>query len=60
MPAEYSEAQKRLMKAAFELGQAQRVMEDAHNKFQAALRNVENLEDLALPTDGEVRGILTE
>lgn len=40
----YTEAQKALLKASFELGLAQRDLEDAERKWKAALDKVSDLE----------------
>jgi hypothetical protein len=41
---QYSEAQKKLMLASFDLGQAQRALEDAEERWRKALDEVEKLE----------------
>ena len=53
-----SEENKRLLKASFELGLAQRDLEEAERKFQEALHAVELAESAAAPNFREVRGIL--
>ncbi|MET3225711.1 hypothetical protein ABIE85_001462 [Bradyrhizobium diazoefficiens] len=45
----YSEAQKRVMLASFEVGQAQRALEEAENRFKKALEKLESLEGLEWP-----------
>jgi hypothetical protein len=49
--------QERLMRAAFALGQAQRDLERAEEKFKEALHAVELAESQPLPTVAEMRGI---
>jgi len=53
---QYSEAQKQVMLASFEVGQAQRELEDAEKRFREALKKLDSLEGLAgLPPSPEWR-----
>jgi hypothetical protein len=45
--SDYSEAQKMVMLASFEVGQAQRALEEAEERFRKALDKLESLEGLA-------------
>ncbi len=55
---EYTESQKALLKASFELGLAQRDLEEAETRWKASLDKVSALEQLTLPKASDVRGIL--
>jgi hypothetical protein len=55
---EYSEAQKKMLKATFELRLAQRDLEEAEAKWKTALDEVSRLEQQELPNYRDVRGIL--
>jgi hypothetical protein len=57
---EYTEAQKALMRASFDLGIAQRELEAAQERFDAAIKLVEKLEELTLPSAKDVRGIMAD
>lgn len=46
----FTEAQRELMQASFELGQAQRELDDAEKRFKAALNKLSTLEGLPLTT----------
>ncbi len=43
---QYSEAQKQLMLASFEVGQAQRALEEAEEQWRKALEKLNSLENL--------------
>lgn len=43
---DYSEAQRQVMLASFEVGQAQRALEDAERLFREALAKLDSLEGL--------------
>lgn len=58
--SEIQKAKARLMLASFELGQAQRALEDAEEAFRKALNEVDFLENQGLPTAADVRGILSK
>jgi len=49
---EHSKAERELILASFELGQAQRALEEAEQRFKEALDKVDSLEGLAF---GSVR-----
>ncbi|MBR1029886.1 hypothetical protein [Bradyrhizobium liaoningense] len=57
--SEYSEVQKQLMLASFEVGQAQRALEDAEERWRKALEKLDSLEGQEWPapqvTNGEQR-----
>jgi hypothetical protein len=55
---EYGDAEKRLMRASVDLRIAQRELEEAEQKFNAALDHLERLEQQSLPDFREMRGIL--
>jgi hypothetical protein len=43
---DYPTRRRELMMASFALGQAQRELEDAQDRFSEALRNIERFEDV--------------